>query len=349
MIVSITYPYILRSRLVLKMINGMINIYKEAGFTSHDVVAKLRGILKQKKIGHTGTLDPQAVGVLPVCLGNATKLCDLLTDKDKEYEAVLRLGVVTDTQDMTGEILKEFDVTVTAEEAVKAVLSFVGDYNQIPPMYSALKVNGQKLYDLARQGKEVERQARPVTIHTIDIIDVELPRIRFRVACSKGTYIRTLCHDIGEKLGCGGAMESLKRTRVGSFVAEEALTLSEVEKLRDEGNVDGHVLKVEEVFGVYPKVAAKADGVRLLKNGNVLYRNQVVKVQDEKQQNIFVEDIATDESDSGFVKQGFTLTANVEGSLVRMYDDAGMFYGIYEYRKNQGIYKPYKMFLPNEA
>lgn len=317
------------------MINGMINIYKEAGFTSHDVVAKLRGILKQKKIGHTGTLDPQAVGVLPVCLGNATKLCDLLTDKDKEYEAVLRLGVVTDTQDMTGEILKESEVYVTEEEAVEAVMSFVGDYNQIPPMYSALKVNGQKLYDLARQGKEVERQARPVTIHNIEIKEVNLPCIRFRVACSKGTYIRTLCHDIGEKLGCGGAMESLKRTRVGSFVAEEALTLSEVEKLRDEGLVEANVLKVEDVFATYPKVAAKDDGVRLLKNGNVLYRNQVVKVQGE------------DAPIS--VKQGFTLTANVEGSLVRMYDDAGTFYGIYEYRKNQGIYKPYKMFLPGEG
>jgi len=335
MIVSTIFHYILRIRLVLKMINGMINIYKEAGFTSHDVVAKLRGILKQKKIGHTGTLDPQAVGVLPVCLGNATKLCDLLTDKDKEYEAVLRLGVVTDTQDMTGEILRECDVTVKEEEVVEAVLSFIGDYNQIPPMYSALKVNGQKLYDLARQGIEVERQARPVTIHNIEIKEVNLPCIRFSVECSKGTYIRTLCHDIGEKLGCGGAMESLKRTRVGSFVAEEAITLTEVEKLRDEGMVDEHVLKVEDVFATYPKVAAKADGVRLLRNGNVLYRNQVVKVQEEEA--------------SISVKQGFTLTANVEGSLVRMYDDSGVFYGIYEYRKNQGIYKPYKMFLPNEA
>lgn len=327
------------------MINGMINIYKEAGFTSHDVVAKLRGILKQKKIGHTGTLDPQAVGVLPVCLGNATKLCDLLTDKDKEYEAVLRLGVVTDTQDMTGEVLNESDVTVTEEEAVEAVLSFIGDYNQIPPMYSALKVNGQKLYDLARQGKEVERQARPVTIHNIEIKEVALPCIRFRVACSKGTYIRTLCHDIGEKLGCGGAMQSLKRTRVGSFVAEEALTLSEVEKLRDEGLVSEHVLAVEDVFATYPKVAAKTDAVRLLKNGNVLYRNQVVKLAVE---NEGIANTVGANNEKVKDKPSFTLIANVEGSLVRMYDDAGAFYGIYEYRKNQGIYKPYKMFLPNE-
>ncbi len=320
------------------MINGMINIYKEAGFTSHDVVAKLRGILKQKKIGHTGTLDPQAVGVLPVCLGNATKLCDLLTDKDKEYEAVLRLGMVTDTQDMTGEMLKESEVNASEEDVKQAILSFVGEYNQIPPMYSALKVNGQKLYDLARQGKEVEREARPVTIHNIDIKEINLPFARFTVTCSKGTYIRTLCHDIGDKLGCGGAMEHLKRTRVGSFVAEDALTLSMVEKLRDEGSVSDRVLSVEEVFGVYPKVGAKAEAVRLLKNGNVLYRNQVEKLTDA----VGCQDKVCEDGYS------FTITANVEGSLVRMYDDSGNFYGIYEYRKKQGIYKPYKMFMPDE-
>lgn len=324
------------------MINGMINIYKEAGFTSHDVVAKLRGILKQKKIGHTGTLDPQAVGVLPVCLGNATKLCDLLTDKDKEYEAVLRLGVVTDTQDMTGKILSESEVTITEEKAIETVLSFIGEYNQIPPMYSALKVNGQKLYDLARQGREVERQARPVTIHSIEIKDISLPYIRFLVACSKGTYIRTLCHDIGEKLGCGGAMESLKRTRVGGFVQEEALTLSQVEKLRDEDRVIEHVLKVEDIFDTYARLLAVPDAVRLLKNGNVLHQNQVLWMQDT-----IINDAGEDKGSLPYQAHGFTLTADVEGPLVRMYDNEGMFYGIYEYRKEQGIYKPYKMFLPD--
>lgn len=303
------------------MIHGMITIYKEAGFTSHDVVAKLRGILKQKKIGHTGTLDPQAVGVLPVCLGNATKLCDMLTDKDKEYEAVLRLGVVTDTQDMTGTILRECPVSVTPEAAVEAVLSFQGEYAQIPPMYSALKVHGQKLYDLARQGREVERQARPVTIHRIDIREVNLPCIRFTVACSKGTYIRTLCHDIGEKLGCGGAMESLKRTRVGSFTENEALTLAEVETLRDEGRLQEAVLRVEDVFSSYPKVCTRKEADYLLQNGNVLRKDQIG-------------------NKPAFAKKD-------EEGLVRMYDDSGVFYGIYEYRKKQGIYKPFKMFLPD--
>lgn len=302
------------------MIHGMMNIYKEAGFTSHDVVAKLRGILKQKKIGHTGTLDPQAVGVLPVCLGNATKLCDMLTDKDKEYEALLHLGVVTDTQDMTGTVLKECPVAVSPEQVVEAVLSFQGEYEQIPPMYSALKVQGQKLYELARQGREVERQARPVTIHRIEIEEVRLPYLRFRVECSKGTYIRTLCHDIGEKLGCGGAMESLKRTRVGNFRVEDSLTLSQVEALRDEGRVEEKVLRVEDVFSAYPKAYVKGEGIRLLKNGNVLYRDQVQLPGDS---GVKVKD------------------------MVRMYDDSGVFYGIYEYRKEQGVYKPFKMFLPD--
>lgn len=164
--------------------NGILNVYKEPGFTSHDVVAKLRGICKQKKIGHTGTLDPEASGYCPVCLGNATKLCDLLTDKDKEYRAVLLLGVETDTQDTTGQILAEKEVNAGEEDVRSAILSFVGPYDQIPPMYSALKVNGQKLCDLARKGQVVERKSRRITIHSIEIEDISLPRVTMRVACS---------------------------------------------------------------------------------------------------------------------------------------------------------------------
>ena len=177
--------------------DGIINIYKEKGFTSHDVVAKLRGILRQKKIGHTGTLDPDAVGVLPVCLGKATKLCDMITDKSKTYEAVLLLGVTTDTQDITGTVLDSKAVDGTSGEIEQTVLSFVGEYKQIPPMYSALKVNGKKLYELARAGVEIERKARTVTIDSVEIQKIELPRVYIKVDCSKGTYIRTLCHDIG--------------------------------------------------------------------------------------------------------------------------------------------------------
>ncbi len=189
------------------MIHGVLNVYKGKGYTSHDVVAKLRGITGQKKIGHTGTLDPDATGVLPVCLGKATKLCDMLTDKDKTYEAVLLLGVSTDTQDAGGEVLGTSDTAGLGEKEVReAIQSFVGGYDQVPPMYSALKVGGKRLYELAREGKVVERKARPVDIYQIRVLKMDLPRVWMEVSCSKGTYIRTLCHDIGEKLGWGGGL-----------------------------------------------------------------------------------------------------------------------------------------------
>lgn len=178
--------------------DGIINVYKEAGFTSHDVVAKLRGICRQKKIGHTGTLDPQATGVLPVCLGNATRACEMLTDRTKEYVAELLLGQITDTQDITGTVLEEREVAVSEAQVREVIAGFVGGYDQIPPMYSALKVNGKKLYELARAGKEVERQARHVDLPAIEILEIKFPVVKFRVECSKGTYIRSLCADIGE-------------------------------------------------------------------------------------------------------------------------------------------------------
>ena len=252
------------------MIHGVINIYKEKGYTSHDVVAKLRGILKQKKIGHTGTLDPAAEGVLPVCLGKGTKLCDMLTEKEKTYRAVLLLGKTTDTQDTTGEVLSEKAVSCTEEDARKAVESFQGEYNQIPPMYSALKVNGKKLCDLARAGKTVERKARRVLIHEIVLESVELPRITMTVTCSKGTYIRTLCQDIGERLGCGGCMESLMRIRSGRFSIEESVRLSDVEKTMQEGCVEKLVLPVDQMFAAYPAVYVKEEFRRLIENGNAV-------------------------------------------------------------------------------
>ena len=250
--------------------NGILNVYKEPGFTSHDVVAKLRGICKQKKIGHTGTLDPEASGVLPVCLGSATKLCDLLTEKDKEYRAVMLLGCETDTQDTTGTVISEHEVTASEEEVRDAILSFTGPYDQIPPMYSALKVNGQKLCDLARAGKVVERKSRRITIHSIEIEEICLPRVTMKVFCSRGTYIRTLCHDIGQKLGCGGAMEKLVRTRSGRFGLEEAYKLSEIQKLSDEGRLEEILMPVENVFEGLLAVQAIGIGQKLLENGNPL-------------------------------------------------------------------------------
>ena len=298
------------------MINGILNVYKEAGFTSHDVVAKLRGICRQKKIGHTGTLDPEAVGVLPVCLGSGTKLCDMLTDKSKQYEAVLLLGQVTDTQDVTGTVLEEHEVTVDEEQAVEAIRSFVGAYEQIPPMYSALKVNGKRLYELARAGKEVERKGRPVEIHNIEILSVSLPEITFRVACSKGTYIRTLCHDIGQKLGCGGTMKSLKRTRVGIFTIDGALKLSQLEELAAQGRLEEKVIPVEAMFTELPALTVKDAFARLIENGNAFYPGQAE------------ESVRTP-----------------DGGQVRVYDRKGRFYGIYAFSEEKERYQPVKMFL----
>lgn len=249
------------------MIHGIINVYKEAGYTSFDVVAKLRGILKQKKIGHTGTLDPAAEGVLPVCLGNGTKLCELLTDKTKEYEAVLLLGKTTDTQDTTGAVLSERPVDCTEEEVRTAIMSFVGAYEQIPPMYSAIKIDGKRLYELAREGKTVERKGRRIEIYEIEICSVQLPRVTYRVRCSKGTYIRTLCQDIGEKLGCGGCMEHLLRIRSGSYGIDDALTLREIEKARDQGRLETIVQPLESAFD-YPKLKVRPEGKKKIDNGN---------------------------------------------------------------------------------
>ena len=297
------------------MIHGIINVYKEKGFTSHDVVAKLRGIVGQKKIGHTGTLDPDATGVLPVCLGKATKLCDLLTDKNKTYEAVLLLGKATDTQDITGEVLEEKSTEALTEEKVReAIEGFIGDYEQIPPMYSALKVNGKKLYELAREGKVIERKARPVKILDIQILEIDLPKVRMEESCSKGTYIRTLCHDIGEKLGCGGCMESLIRTRVSTFRIEDAKTLDEIEALKQEGKLAELLVPIDAMFPSYPKIMVKDDWKAFAKNGNPLDLKMLKEAcgQDEETQ-------------------------------VRLYDESGKFIAIYQWKEKK--YHIVKMFF----
>ncbi len=298
------------------MIHGVINIHKEKGYTSHDVVAKLRGILGQKKIGHTGTLDPDATGVLPVCLGKATKLCDMLTDKSKTYETVLLLGKTTDTQDISGEVLhmgntKELDV-----EAVEtAIMSFVGAYSQIPPMYSALKVNGKKLYELARQGIEVERKARPVEIHAIHILEMDLPRVRMEVSCSKGTYIRTLCHDIGQKLGCGGCMENLVRTGVSSFTLDNSLTLDEVVVCRDTGVLSSKIVPIDAMFSEYEMVTISEPYASLAYNGNSILPKHLAE-----------------------------RTSFSEGKRVRLYDEKKQFIGVYTYDAVAKQFQLTKMF-----
>ena len=233
------------------MMDGVLNVRKEKGFTSHDVVAKLRGILHMKKIGHTGTLDPEAEGVLPVVLGKATRLVDMLTEKEKTYEALLHLGIETDTQDMTGTVLKELPVTVT-EEDVKKQQKASGRTAADPAHVSALKVDGKKLYELAREGKTVERKPRTVYFREISILEMKLPLVRISVTCSKGTYIRTLCHDIGQKLGCGGCMEELLRTRSGQFALADSLTLDQIQTLTDQGEIEKHLIGIEEILGEHP-------------------------------------------------------------------------------------------------
>ncbi len=303
------------------MINGIINIKKEKGFTSHDVVAKLRGIVGQRKIGHTGTLDPDATGVLPVCLGKATKLCDMLTDKNKTYEAVLLLGVETDTQDITGEVLASADAShITEAAATKAILSFLGSYEQIPPMYSALKVNGKKLYELAREGKVIERKARAVEILEINILEMNLPEVRMTVTCSKGTYIRTLCHDIGAMLGVGGCMKELIRTRVSAFIIEESLTLAEVQALKDKGELLSCIRPIDSVFQHMEAFELSEELEWKAFNGNPL------DVSDCKQCEIWE-----------------------MNQQIRVYDRNKRLVGIYTYKIDNQILKLDKMFLDKES
>ena len=257
------------------MYDGIINVYKEKGFTSHDVVAKMRGILGQRKIGHTGTLDPAAEGVLPVCAGKGTKLCDMLTDHDKTYRAVLLLGTETDTEDTTGTVIGTKDTSGLTESQVReAVLSFTGDYDQVPPMYSALKVDGKKLYELAREGKTVERKARPVKIFDIQIETMDLPEVTMTVSCSKGTYIRTLCADIGKALGCGAAMASLRRTRSGNFTLDRAHTIAELEDLSVEER-RALLLPVESAFVQYREIELSDFYHRLASCGAEIYLKKI--------------------------------------------------------------------------
>ncbi len=329
--------------------SGMIIIHKETGYTSSDVVAKLRGILHMRKIGHTGTLDPGATGVLPVCLGSATKLCELIADRDKEYVAVCRLGVTTDTEDMSGEVLTQISreevlarITAAAlssakdgggEAAIpsgvqeggssveafvrKTVSSFEGSYDQVPPMYSAIWVDGKRLYDLARKGITVERTPRRVTIHELELLEIrqEDPvTLTLRVRCSKGTYIRSLCRDIGEALGCGGAMASLVRTRVGQFRIEDALTLDEVSAVMhsEPEKITQYIQPVDSFFPEALSVTVPDDLLKYLENGNPLAAKEL------------------------------GLPDKTRGQL-RMYDAAGRFYALYEMKGGRA--KPVKMFL----
>lgn len=303
------------------MIDGIINVYKEKDYTSFDVVAKLRGILRQKKIGHTGTLDPMAEGVLIVCLGKATKLVDLLVTSTKEYKASMQLGIDTDTEDITGKVLKESDSWKELDDKtiVDTIMSFVGRYEQLPPMYSAIKKDGKKLYEYARQGVSIEREKRPVEIISISDIKVDKPFVHFDVKCSKGTYIRSLCRDIGEKLGCGAAMSALLRNELHGMYAKDAYRLEEIELLRDDNALDRCIIPMDALLSGYRRLEIKPDASKLLLNGNKLNINNFI----------------IPFSDDDMPKPD---------ELFRVYDN-NMLIALYRYNTDESMLVPYKMFL----
>ena len=298
------------------MYHGIINIYKEKGYTSHDVVAVLRGVLGQKKIGHTGTLDPEATGVLPVCLGKGTKVAGLLTDKDKAYIVTFKLGQETDTQDHTGSVVNELAWDVTEKQVLKAIEGFVGPIDQIPPMYSAIKVKGKKLYDLAREGITIERKSRSIVIHEIRDIKIDLPLITMTVQCSKGTYIRTLCRDIAESLGTCGHMTALERIQSGDFTLESALTIEEVKAHVTQGSLHQHLVAVSHMFDQYEGLVIKENFYKLLDNGN--------KLPEES----FVEKVVV-----------------LDGKRFNVYNGERDYIGIYEWNATKALLVPIKLFF----
>lgn len=299
------------------MLNGILNVYKESGYTSNDVVAKLRGILRQRRIGHAGTLDPAATGVLPVLMGSATRISEWVMDHEKEYRAILVLGVETDTQDLTGSVLRTYDGPFPCEDEIRqAVLSFAGGYEQLPPMYSAKQVNGKRLYELAREGKVVERKKVFVSIPAITVERIDLPEVTIDVRCSKGTYIRTLCHDIGKKLGPGASMKELTRTSAGGFSIDDAVTLSQIEAIASEGRISEKIVPVEELFLDCLRVRTlTAQAQKKLLNGNALTTSEL------------------------------SLPPAGAGDLIRMCTSEGSFLAIYRFEPGEKRYVPYRMFF----
>ena len=329
------------------MYHGVVNVYKEKGYTSFDVIALARGVFGQRKIGHTGTLDPQAEGVLPVCLGSASKLCGMLTDTDKTYRAVMLLGVETDTQDMTGTVTREKSAAlVTDGDIRRALKAFTGEIDQIPPMYSAKKVGGKRLYDLAREGITVERKPSRVTIYDINIERIELPHVTMTVRCSKGTYIRTLCHDIGQELGCGAAMESLVRTRAAGLDISDALSLDRLQSMKEEGSLADALIPVDSFFKDCKAARVKSGASKLLLNGNPI-----------KEEDVYInnaEDAARQENKTESGRRADVRAQSVPGNTdlfaapernFRMYDAEGKFRAIYKYDIGRRTLYPVKMFL----
>ena len=251
------------------MFNGVVLVDKPAGWTSHDVVAKLRGVLRERRIGHAGTLDPMATGVLTVMVGRATRAAELLTLQDKQYIARFKTGIITDTQDTTGTVTEQREPECDEEKIFSAAQKFLGEVDQVPPMYSAVKIDGKKLYELARKGVEVERKARNVTFSDITVKHLGAGEYEMDVTCSKGAYIRTLCHDIGLAAGCGAAMSDLRRVRAGNFTIDRCVTLDELKAAAEEGRAGDYILSVDSLFEDCPAVTVSGKSERLCRNGNI--------------------------------------------------------------------------------
>ena len=275
--------------------NGILNVYKNKGMSSFDVVRRIKFLAHEKKVGHTGTLDPEATGVLPVALGKATKTIDYIMNCNKTYEVKFLLGTKTTTYDLEGEVIEKKDTSFLTEENVReAVISFIGEYDQVPPMYSALKQNGVRLYELARKGIEVERKGRRIHILNIENVEIELPYVSMKVSCSKGTYIRSLCFDIGEKLGVGAAMVELNRSETSVFTQEESVNIDDL----TEDNIQNYLISIEDALKFYPKLVVSSAFTKLLANG--------VKVFDKR----------------------LTSEIREKGVLYRVYDSEGIFIGL---------------------
>ena len=260
--------------------DGILNINKPPGMTSHDVVGYIRRITNIKKVGHTGTLDPDATGVLPVCIGRATKIVQFLINDNKSYRVTLLLGVSTSTQDISGKVVKEVkDFNITQKEIENMLISFTGDIEQIPPMVSALRYKGKRLYKLARQGKEVEREARKITIYKIGLLEVKLPYVRLEIDCSKGTYVRTLCSDIGDRLGMGACLYDLVRTKAGKFDLDSAVRL---EDIINKETVENNLMRLDEALEHLPVIKASSSGIGSLRYGRPLMKDNVSFFSDIK-------------------------------------------------------------------
>lgn len=262
--------------------DGILNVNKPLDWTSHDVVAKVRSILQTKKVGHTGTLDPQATGVLILCVGKATRLASFLTEEDKEYIATVRLGIATDTMDASGKVLDERgDMGLSRDDVERAYRSFIGEIEQLPPMFSAVKKDGRRLYRLARAGETVERALRKVRVYTIELLDFHLPFLTFKIVCSKGTYIRVLAADMGSTLGCGAHLRASERTRVGRFHLRDSLTIEQIKGLAANSGIGSHIISMDQALDKYPVVRVDRAGARRVRNGNPVYRDDIVEATDQ--------------------------------------------------------------------